>query len=335
MITLILGKPGSGKSYYAVYNIVKSIASDRKIFSNIFINLESANFIFMDTQKLLEFFSIVESIYIQSAIILDTEKIYQIFRQKGIESCDFWIDEAHLFGFNNSKKKDFLNFFLSLHRHLNINIFLITQSKKQFAPVFHDLVENVISALSPSQRLFPNVFEYKLYTSVDFVGKPNDSHSSIRYKVDGKIFDLYTSGDNNKGDNSFRKKVLFLLLIVFFLLFFIVFSFPNFSKSSTTTTNTTTTNTTTTNTTTTNNNTTTTNNNTTTKYFLVDCNFKTCNVDNTFGFCYRDFLIYIQKNNIETKKFGLKYLIENKDIFDFLYLLGYKNIAETIVISCP
>jgi len=227
MITYIFGKPGSGKSYKAITLILKELET-RPVFSNIELKKYVAGYNYLHQDMMVAWLSFIEQLYIKSQEeLIPEEKIYTDLRNRGISDCSIFIDEAHIYGFNNLKKKDFLLFFLALQRHVNLNIFLITQTRKQLHSVFHDFGDVVVTAVSPTERLIASILEYRYFSHVDMISTPKSAYKNEKLKPKKEIFDLYTSGDKNTGDDGFRKKLVFLLFGVLIVVVFMIFQFKS------------------------------------------------------------------------------------------------------------
>jgi hypothetical protein len=227
LITYLFGKPGSGKSYKAITLILEALKT-KPVFSNIELTRYVAGYKQLDKDLMKDWLSYIEDIYITAQEELTSEEdIYKKLRDKDICDCAIFIDEAHIYGFNDVKKKGFLMFFLSLQRHVNLDIYLITQTKKQLASVFHDLGDVVILAISATERLLPNVFEYRYFSHVDNIKNPDDAFRNEKLISKQEIFEYYTSGENNTGDDGFRKKLKFLIAGILVVALFVVYQFSN------------------------------------------------------------------------------------------------------------
>ncbi len=231
MITYVFGKTGSGKSYKAVTLILEELKT-RPVFSNIEFTKFVAGYTFLDRDKMGDWLSFIEDLYnLSQENLTSEEEIYISLRDKGIADCAIFIDEAHIYGFNNTKKKDFLMFFLALQRHVNLNIFLITQTRKQLNTLFHDLGDVVITAMSPTERLRAKVLEYRYFSHVDDIKIGKNAFKTESVKPKKEVFDYYTSGESNLGDGGFRAKLKYYLIGLFIIFLFTLNGFVSlFSK---------------------------------------------------------------------------------------------------------
>ncbi|MBX0312988.1 MAG: zonular occludens toxin domain-containing protein [Sulfurihydrogenibium sp.] len=176
MLSIIYGVPGSGKSYYAVYQIKKMLDEKRNI--TLISNIENLKLTHLNLDEL---------IYQYGGI----EKFFNV-------ECDFWktdvdkkkvlfIDEAQRY-FNKRFFSSFVFFFFQYHRHLNIDIYLITQSYKTLPTELVVLAEIVIQAVPSSFRWFRNSFRYLVKDLETF-----ETVERIDVPFKKEIAELYTS----------------------------------------------------------------------------------------------------------------------------------------------
>jgi len=225
MITYIFGKPGSGKSYKAITIILEELKT-RPVYSNIELKKYLAGYNYLHQDMMSSWLGFIEHLYVKSQDeLIPEEVIYKELRNRGISDCSIFIDEAHIYGFNNLKKKDFLLFFLALQRHVNLNIFLITQTRKQLHSVFHDFGDTVISSVSATERLIASVLEYRYFSHVDMIRDTSSAFKNEKIIPKKEIFELYTSGDKNTGDDGFRKKLKFLIIGIVIVSIFLIRQF--------------------------------------------------------------------------------------------------------------
>lgn len=226
MITYVFGKTGSGKSYKMVSLMVQDLENNKKVYSTIELNSHIDNYNFLDSNKLREWFINIESIYIETQEdILEEEVIYSKIREFGIYDCSIFIDEAHIYGFNDRGRVAFLMFFFALQRHINIDIYLGTQTPKQLNSLFHDLGDSIITCISPTERLMSNMLEYRYFSDVSLIRNSSNAYRNEKVLPKKEIFELYTSGANNKGDGGFRKKLKFILIGMIIVSIFVLYQF--------------------------------------------------------------------------------------------------------------
>lgn len=204
-IKIITGKPGSGKTYYAVHHLANNYCDKKTckllddkvtIITNIdslqlpHLNLEHC---FRESKKgPAQFF---------------TEE-YQKIIQKKYPKVIYFIDEAQqYFDSKFYDKKTF--YYFQTHRHLGHDIYLITQSFKLLPYNINELSEREIRAQPRSVSVFG---EFKYYVFVS-----GTSVDRFALKKNKKIFDLYKSMDQKeleKVKNPFIKYLGILLIFM-------------------------------------------------------------------------------------------------------------------------
>lgn len=229
MIVLLTGVPGSGKSYMAVKMISDLLKNkDNVVLSNIenfridrwklyrdyqinrisdttFISIESGEYI--DITKELTHLGSSFFNYNNIKKYLSNEK----FKNKNVY---IFIDECQRFFPRWYKDTDVIYFF-DYHRHLGINIYLISQSINKISPDIVALAEYELRAVPPSLK-FKNMFVYKRIISGDIIGRQI-------LKKDKRIFSLYKSFDVN---NDITKVPYFVYFIpIFFIISFLAIYF--------------------------------------------------------------------------------------------------------------
>lgn len=228
MIVCITGVPGSGKSYKAI-SIINELLKDANnvIFSNIdnfrferwklfyqyhnkkfadnpFLKLEYGSYI--DISNYLKrfgssWFSFENMKKFLKTFIDDGKKIF------------FFIDECQLYFDKYFKDVDVIYFF-DYHRHLGIDIYLITQAIHKISPAISALCEYEIRAVPRSLR-FNNMFVYKKIINNDIVGREV-------LKVRKELFTLYSSFVASSNENV-QTPMLFFIIPLFFVVSIISF----------------------------------------------------------------------------------------------------------------
>ena len=117
------------------------------------------------------------------------------------------VDECHRWW---GKKNEALLWFLSYHRHMFVDITLITQSHKMLHTDYY-IINDVRVILKPYQQFIKSRIRYSKY-----IGCPPSSGNFLEndyIKKRDLIFNLYTSGDSVKSE-SFLIRYIFLLLLL-------------------------------------------------------------------------------------------------------------------------
>lgn len=134
------------------------------------------------------------------------------------------IDEAQNF-FN--KKSDILNWFVTYHRHFNIELILISQLVLGIH-TDHRIFNNVYEALNPSKQFVPNKIRYNHY-----LGLPANSSNYLKkdnLTIDDNVFSLYGSGGKVKKKNVVIFPILILILFIFALFYGFSYALDMFSS---------------------------------------------------------------------------------------------------------
>ncbi len=231
MVSLVVGFPGSGKSYYAVkkiYDILSTKSTESSQYEVIYTNIGGIKFDYFPDSK-VEFKKLKEDQLL--SYLSECFKIYEEHKDK--ENVDDYLieyskeqnfynalivfDECHDFFTPQDRVKIF---WLTYHRHLNHEIILLTQNKSLINSKYRAIPEQFIEAQPRSKKLFSSTLNYKHYAS--FAMRKSDQFNSSSIKTDPKIFDLYQSG-NKSAQKSILVKFIVILgfgLVVAVFLFY-------------------------------------------------------------------------------------------------------------------
>ena len=210
-IRLIQGKIGSGKTYYAVNHVLKSyytwsdkldswIPKEKDIDVRVYTNIKN-----MKLGEDLDKF------------IADAGGLTSFFNNKYQETfCTnsnviYIIDEAQAGNYFHRKFYDVNVFlFFQMHRHLGVDIYLITQDVRCLAKELQQLAEYVIKAVRRSNSIGKS-FTYKFYSG-------DECFKTKRIKQDQKVFGMYRSMIIGEGEKiksiPFKHILIFVGLIV-------------------------------------------------------------------------------------------------------------------------
>lgn len=212
MFVLIDGVMGSGKTYYAVHRAYKSMQDYYKVYTNINefkyqYNIYELkwNWLFSHLVNLKEIYDLSDT---DDSHLLEYLIDNDIIGQNK-ERILIVLDEAHN---QFDKKVDVLTWFITYHRHLYIDVLLITQSYSLINREYYKLMEYFIHAVPASRRLVASNFRYKKYMAVPFSEKDTFVGSET-LSFDDSIFALYGSGDKVKVKSFVRKYVIYAVLI--------------------------------------------------------------------------------------------------------------------------
>ncbi len=220
MLRIVEGVPGSGKTYYAVHYLAKFFSYD-KVY--------------------MEFFPVEDVLVVTNidALKLPHEPLGEYIQKYGVEkvfTVNFWeskrkkykkviiiVDEAQRYFDRSFRNKDVF-FFFQYHRHIGVDIFLLTQDRKLLPRDILSMAENVIRAKPRSVSAFSFVYEV-LSTST------GERYQVITLRKKKEVFDMYSSFKYEEGEKpknyALRWIVVSALVFVFSVSFF-AFSILNF-----------------------------------------------------------------------------------------------------------
>jgi len=249
MITYIVGNPGSGKTYYAVFKIhqlfifkpkdtflSKVIKPEKqKEYLYCYTNINGFKFdlddkfIKFDYEK---FYSDLEVLYLLYMDKVGDDVLNEKAKELNLHNVLIILDEAH--NFFKAKEDNILVWWLTYHRHLYQDIMLITQDLSLISNEYKRIAEHFLKAVDSSKRLFKNKFRYMLYGSYKMYQKDVMQKFHVPYMKE--VFNLYHSGQN-ASQKSFVRKFLYVSLFLFITLsiyfYFFVQSFNSDEAAST------------------------------------------------------------------------------------------------------
>ena len=243
MITYIVGNPGSGKTYYAVFKIhqlfifkpkdtflSKVIKPEKqKEYSYCYTNINGfkfdldAKFIKFDYEK---FYSDLEVLYLLYMDKVGDDVLNEKAKELNLHGALIILDEAH--NFFKAKEDNILVWWLTYHRHLYQDIWLITQDLSLISNEYKRIAEHFVKAVDSSKRLFKNKFRYMLYGSYKMYQKDVMQKFHVPYLKE--VFNLYHSGQN-ASQKSFVRKFLYVSLFLFITLSIYFYFFVQSFKS--------------------------------------------------------------------------------------------------------
>lgn len=217
MVSLVVGFPGSGKSYYAVKKIFDILSSSKtQNIQIIYTNIGGIKFDFFPDSK-VQFKKLKENDLVE--YLTECFKIYELHKndenvddyliayskEKNFYNALIVFDECHDFFSSQDRIKIF---WLTYHRHLNHEIILLTQNKSLINSKYRAIPELFIEAQPRSKKLFSSTLNYKHYAS--FAMRKSDLFNNSSIKTDPKIFQLYQSGNK-----SAQKSILLKFIAIF------------------------------------------------------------------------------------------------------------------------
>lgn len=237
MITYLVGNPGSGKTYYAVFEIYRLfLFKPQKTFLSKFIKQPKLKeyercytninefkfdlhdkFIKFDFDK---FYADMSNLYELYSSKVSDAQLNERAKELNLSGCLIILDEAH--NFLKAKGDPVLIWWLTYHRHLYQDIFLITQDLSLVNDEYKRIAEYFLKAMDSAKRLFKNKFRYIKYSSYKLYKKDALEVFTIPYLKE--VFDLYHSGQDGSQKSFVRQFIyigvfLFILLVILFFLF--------------------------------------------------------------------------------------------------------------------
>lgn len=260
-ISFITGIPGSGKTYYAVHHLYKSFIEPMKnenkkedkkgLFSFLFgpkeeartydycyTNINEFNFSICDKIKPYEHDIIYEKLKILYSLYLnkaDDKTLIEKAKELKIFNSLFIIDECHNF---YDKEDEILVWFFTYHRHLYIDIYMITQDLALVETKYKTIAEFFFQALPNAKKINTKVFKYRQFLSYKMYQK--DIVGNFTLPAINEVFALYISGAKNNSKsivNRFIRFSIFLFIVTFFLFKGFMFLLNNNDKPKETTKN--------------------------------------------------------------------------------------------------
>ena len=232
MVSLVVGFPGSGKTYLAIKKIYDILLNDKeREFDIIYTNIGGVKFDSFPTSK-IEFKKLKEDDLLE--YLKGCFDLYELYKnhdnvddhlikyskEKNFYHALIVFDECHDFFSPQDRVKIF---WLTYHRHLHHEILLLTQNKSLINSKYRAIPEQFIEAQPRSKKIFSNTLNYKYYAS--FAMRKTDLFSSSSIKTHQDIFSLYQSGNQSKQKSIILKFILILgfgvvIAIILFLILF-------------------------------------------------------------------------------------------------------------------
>ncbi|ANE35838.1 zonula occludens toxin (Zot) family protein [Campylobacter iguaniorum] len=238
-IHYIIGNPGSGKTFYGVNVLYESFIKKPKsnlltkfIKSNdevkkydiAYTNINQFDFTKSDKIQPLVFSEILSKLTLLYNEYKFNQASDEVLIQKSKElnlyNALFVIDEIH--NFFNEKENEVFIWWLTYHRHLYQELYLITQDLSLVNSEYKRIAEFFYKAVDSSKRFFSKKFRYIQYSNYKLYQK--DVVRTFHVDFSDECFNLYHSGKNGVG-SSFVKKYLLLSLMIAIItaIFFSIF----------------------------------------------------------------------------------------------------------------
>jgi zona occludens toxin len=216
MIQLITGIPGSGKSYFSVYKIIEHLNKGDIVIGNV----DGFNFYrylkIYSPDKFCAYIDINDNLTREGSDFFRYERQVQFLEALAHKYKDFsytkivyFIDEAQRYLSSYMKDSEVMYFF-DYHRHLGVDIYLISQNSVKINRNITTLSACEYNAHAQSSMLIDSIFMYHQVVNEVVIRK-------IKLKKDEKVFACYSSFlvdvKDKKGANYVKRKIIKVLAV--------------------------------------------------------------------------------------------------------------------------
>lgn len=239
-LTYIVGNPGSGKTYFAVNKLYEYFIrepkptffdphpkSNKKNYRCAYTNINEFDFSKSDKIKKLdidEFKANLSVLYSYYKSKVDDTELIKYAKELNLCNVLIVIDECHSTIFSHKGDK-ILIWWLTYHRHLYQDIYLITQNLSLVDSAYKKIAEFFYKAVDGSKRLFSRRFRYVQFNSPTMYQKRDIVvGGGVSLKFNSEVYKLYHSGNDTK-HKSYLK---YYFLVSFFLIVIIIVLFSFF-----------------------------------------------------------------------------------------------------------
>ncbi len=247
MITYIVGNPGSGKSYFAVYKLwymfiykpkpAKGILG--KIFKPklpkneyLYAYTNINEFKFELDERLLKFdydevYANLAKLYNAYKVEKKTDKeLIELAKEMRLYKVLFVVDEIH--NYFKAKEDPVLVWWVTYHRHLYQDLYFITQDLSLVNNEYKRVAEKFYLAIDSSKRLFSTRFKYAYFMSYKMFKTDRVNNFNINLPFNQEVFNLYHSGQDSKSKSVVKFFMVAGLIISLLSLFAFIYVFNTF-----------------------------------------------------------------------------------------------------------
>lgn len=229
-IRYIVGNPGSGKTYLAVAKLYEYFIDEKRkkepdwLFA--YTNINEFDFTKSEIIKPLDLDVLYDGLTDLHNLYLDKvtdDELNEKAKELNLYNVLFVIDECHSNIFHEKNDKVII-WWLTYHRHMYQDIWLITQNLSLVDTKYKKIAEFFYKAIDGSNRLFGNRFKYALFNSPTMYNKRDIvPGGGISLKFNPEIYSLYHSGDKtiHKSYIKYYFLISFLFIALFIFLFFL------------------------------------------------------------------------------------------------------------------
>jgi len=222
MIVYYLGIPGSGKSYSGVNTIYDNFSTNKdakkdlkKSYNNCYTNINEFKFDLVKNVFNFDFDVFTKQISILHDMYKDKKSDSELI-EKAIEfkifKTLFILDECHQF---LDVERKILVWWLTYHRHLHHDIYLITQSLSLVNSKYKPLAESFYRAKSSSLTFNGSYFNYVWFTDSRLTQGSKVGVKKVKKRKE--VFELYKSGDSVESKNIIKKFIIISLIFAVIL----------------------------------------------------------------------------------------------------------------------
>lgn len=235
MVLFLTGVPGSGKTYKASYTIFNNFSSNEKAkkdlkkgYVNCYTNINGLKFdnlknvLYLDFEDLYSKLEQLHNFYKKKA---NDDQLIELCKELNIYKTLFVIDECHNYFDVNDKV---LVWWLSYHRHLFHDIFLITQNLSLVYTKYKGFAEYFYKAKPTTLSVLKKNFKYDVFIN-SRLSMTAKTHTEKLSKMK-EVFDIYKSGDSVKAPNLLLKFYIFSFIAFIILIVFGYYYFHHLEK---------------------------------------------------------------------------------------------------------
>ncbi|MCD8212990.1 MAG: zonular occludens toxin domain-containing protein, partial [Campylobacter sp.] len=178
-----------------------------------------------------EFYINIEKLYTLHKIgkYSDSE-IIQVAKDLKLYKVLFVIDEIH--NYFRVKEDPVLVWWLTYHRHLSHDLYLITQDLSLVNSEYKRIAEKFYKAIDSSKRLFSKTFKYAYFSSYKMNACDRVNSFNINLPFNPEVYKLYHSGANSKSKSILKFYVIVGVLLVLFTISLFLYALNSFSVDS-------------------------------------------------------------------------------------------------------
>lgn len=229
-VSLIVGKPKSGKSYVAVKKLFDMVSTPKFKYKRIYCNvnqLDTDSLITIakqhgNTIELLTYdhektFEIVKKAYLNRR--KSDDELLELLKEDSFSHSLYMVDEAQYY-FDAQRKE--IIYWLSYHAHFFQDIMLFTHDKESIARKYR-IYPELYTVILPSTFRIGKSIRLK-----DYAGMKETRSAVVRsyaYMPEQNIFDLYVAGDHQQQDKIIKRLIVLPAIAFVLLLLMLIYAY--------------------------------------------------------------------------------------------------------------